>query len=627
MSLDHRKTLIAISYAALALLALVTIWHAEKHPFSSHPASRLAPAVCRVDAGTWSIDGSPFLWTHDKIFRDGHFYSDKPPAMDTLAASLYQGLRVAGLRFDERPTLVYRALVVTLSVAPFLAVVWLTWLIARREKAGWLAPVGVGVASLIWPYATTLSNHPLTAFVVIVGLFLARSERMTAARLVAIGALAGMVSWFDIPLGGIWPIALFAMVIARGGRAKFVGLFAAGLVAMWVVALAMNYMRHGSVLPPFFHSEWYQYEGSVWTGTSEGGRYASPLSRIYHLTFGHYGLFLMTPALLFAAAGAVVVALKRPDRIKATDALAILGAATLLVLAFVFNPSARGSDLGGGSYGFRWFIPMIAPLCLYLPTAWRLTRNIAWRTGMIIALIISFIVAATGVYVSTWPHNAISPYPFLENICALRLSRTKAPHPFVERVVEWTSADRSLSYHDLGLGYFKTGQHEAAVQALSRSLANGSDRIETQYVLAQALARLESLGPAAQHLSALLKSAPAHRGAINELAVIHYRLGATNDALKLFDQLLATDPSDISALNNSAMLLFELGRTDKALNRYDRSLAINPDGFEALYNKALLLEALNRRGEALPFAQQAVKANPEHSDAQKLQRRLQEPIL
>ena len=59
---------------------LVWAFSTHSHVGSFNDRSRMAAIESLVQRGTWVIDESPFSRTVDRIYADGHFYSDKPPS-------------------------------------------------------------------------------------------------------------------------------------------------------------------------------------------------------------------------------------------------------------------------------------------------------------------------------------------------------------------------------------------------------------------------------------------------------------------------------------------------------------------------------------------------------------------
>ena len=69
---------------------LLWILLTQSHINSWNEISRLAPIEALVHHGTWAIDNTALgQLTGDRVFLNGHFYSDKPPILSLLGAGVY----------------------------------------------------------------------------------------------------------------------------------------------------------------------------------------------------------------------------------------------------------------------------------------------------------------------------------------------------------------------------------------------------------------------------------------------------------------------------------------------------------------------------------------------------------
>src|SRR5262245_44064961 len=89
-----------VPLAIAAAAAVIAIASARPYVGGWNDGSRLSAVEALVDHGTFAIDDSVFVndspsrhGTKDKLFIDGHFYSDKPPVMSLLIAYVYRGAR------------------------------------------------------------------------------------------------------------------------------------------------------------------------------------------------------------------------------------------------------------------------------------------------------------------------------------------------------------------------------------------------------------------------------------------------------------------------------------------------------------------------------------------------------
>jgi hypothetical protein len=149
---------------------------------------------------------------------------------------------------------------------------------------------------------------------------------------------------------------------------------------------------------------WYDYEGSYWTGPRQGVDRGEPLMVRYafHAMLGHHGVFSLTPLWVLSIWG-VWVLWERPR--PAERALAAMTACvTVVCVAFYLSRPLIDRNYGGVSCGFRWVIWMIPLWLLCLaPAADRLLHT---RTGRVVAMILLAvsIFSATYSWANPWTH-------------------------------------------------------------------------------------------------------------------------------------------------------------------------------------------------------------------------------
>jgi hypothetical protein len=118
------------------------------------------------------------------------------------------------------------------------------------------------------------------------------------------------------------------------------------------------------------------------------------------MTFGHHGIFSLTPLFLFSLYGAWLL-LRRPGAMKPIAALTL--ALTVLMFAFyLWNPKAR--NYGGSTEGLRWLFWLIPFWMLFLPEGvrgGRTSRLVRWLA--LAALGISLMTVGYGLRMP-WSH-------------------------------------------------------------------------------------------------------------------------------------------------------------------------------------------------------------------------------
>ncbi len=510
---------------------LVWILFTHSHVGSFNDRSRMAAIESRVTRGTWIIDESPFRRTVDRIYVDGHFYSDKPPVLSFLASGVYAVLHDGfGLSLDagpcdldvgpchcralcdEDPDWAYYVLTLTLIGLPsalMLALFYhMTSLFGLDNPAALLLTGTLGLATQVFPYSTVFNSHlPAAACLLAgfyallrwqgvagnksgayrwqfvsglmtalactcdlgVGLFLlaffvymawenlvradgpvlgrrhrhppqtapdttarpsavgdgdpagmtdarSRDRRhpagMTGARTdarsmsamsamsalpagpVTLGSVLGYVPWLFL-LGGLLPIALMAV---------------------------LDYQIVGSPLPPYMHTQGYDYPGSRFPQTIAGNR--SPenvLSYGLRLLIGDHGLFAFSPVLLWAV-GALVQAwrdvpsgkgavsapsVRRPSWLRGTAAMIGLTASLFALYFILFT-----DNFGGAACGPRWYTVFTPLVFLFVATTWtspnRFDRPGAWA-GLTLFLALAGLSFANSYQGALNPWRAIAP--------------------------------------------------------------------------------------------------------------------------------------------------------------------------------------------------------------------------
>lgn len=88
MSTTQKRRNLTTGVAAFFLLLWVLLTHS--HVNSWKDISHLATVEALVHHGTWAIDDTAMgRHTGDRIFLNGHFYSDRPPTLSLLASGVY----------------------------------------------------------------------------------------------------------------------------------------------------------------------------------------------------------------------------------------------------------------------------------------------------------------------------------------------------------------------------------------------------------------------------------------------------------------------------------------------------------------------------------------------------------
>ena len=355
-------------------------------------SSRMAAIESLVERGTWQIDESDFWETGDKVYLNGHFYSDKPPLLQFLTAQIYRvmyhslGADLANRECMSGEICVYRwltFLAVGLSSALLLASFY--WFSSKVTKSVWrslLPTVLLMVGTMIWPYSLVFNNHIPAAACLFLGFQLLFDAPEPAVRpswhIFLGGLLVALAASFDFTAAFI-AITLSLLVVF--GQPRNIVPFMAGALIPVVLTAVFDYQISESILPVYFSSEGYRYPGGSLPESIAGTR---PPSNLLLYSFdnliGYRGLLVHSPVVLWGITGLLIVICRKRHALWWPSALLLAG--ILVQMLFVLTQTY---NFGGNAYGTRYFIIWIPLVLYYLPFA--LPAKWSWRAFLNVCLL------------------------------------------------------------------------------------------------------------------------------------------------------------------------------------------------------------------------------------------------
>ncbi|MEZ4340278.1 MAG: hypothetical protein R3B82_26950 [Sandaracinaceae bacterium] len=251
-------------------------------------------------------------------------------------------------------------------------------------------------------YATTLNNHSPAAAAAVGALYLttkiARAETPGRRDVALLGLCLGLLPTLDF-LTSPLVIGFGLVLLWRAPKATFTVALPAALVPIGL-HLYLTWLATGSVLPVYARGDLYRFEGGYWTEPRGLDALHEPKwLYTFHLLFGHHGLFLLTPILVYGVIEALRAIRARADLWR--EALITLVALVLIGGAMI----VRTPNYGGACVGFRWLIPVM-PLVILFCVRWLERTGSMWRGGMAIAFFVS-VTTFVNAAVHPWSHSGI----------------------------------------------------------------------------------------------------------------------------------------------------------------------------------------------------------------------------
>ena len=361
---------------------------------SDNTRSRIITVERLVERGTFAHvapgDSTPFRLSIDAVMINGKVYSSKPPVYPMLmAAESFLLKAVTGWDFYAHRKDFIRFLTIVNQVIPYMIVLILalamaSWYFPERRTLVFLL-LFMTVASLPYAYSVTINNHSIAAtsfFMVfyLVWLILYQKKR-SSIYYVLTGLLAGLGASTDLPGLVFALMALGALYLTDVKKASLAALFVFAFLAL---SAAVYWKITGSIKPIYLQGALYHYPGSYWEQREAFDLLKeNKLRYLFHITFGHHGLFSLTPVLLLALWSLLRTLIKRDWEIR--PMWLAFAAGSFIIFLFVLF---RTNNYGGYAVGMRWFL-LFMPLLLFASAP--LIRLLAQRKWGIFLLIFAIL--------------------------------------------------------------------------------------------------------------------------------------------------------------------------------------------------------------------------------------------
>ncbi len=348
------------------------------HTYSPDEETMLAVTrglIERRDVAVVVEDGAPIAALRPG--RDGGRYSPYGVLPSLLAVPLHllgSLVAPAGPPADYATRFAVTALNAPLTAATAALLAW--WALRLGATRAWATALALlyGLATLAWPYARTFFSEPLAAL-----LILAAAERADAARRLPPGAPARLWALFlsGLAIGLVLPtriaagvalpvIALYVLWLAWNAEAGPATVTAPAPVVgtteqtRAVYALRAMVTWASGLLPGLALLVWYnlaRFGTPIASGyASEGSLFTTPLLE------GLYGLLLSPGKSVFLYAPALLLALPGGLALWRRGARATVVLVSGLFLSHLVLYACWGEWHGGGVWGPRFLLPVVAPL-------------------------------------------------------------------------------------------------------------------------------------------------------------------------------------------------------------------------------------------------------------------------
>ncbi len=378
-----------IHWWILIAATCVAVVGATDHASSWNDGSRLATVECLVDHGTWIIDRSIFVvapletcphpygnqaaefphGTLDKLFIDGHYYSDKPPVPALLTAGPYWLWRACGgPSAAARPDWFCWCMTLCTSGLAYVVAIVCTNALARRialpamHRLMVIAAFAFGTLAL--PYSRSVNNHEL-----LLGVTAALLLALERSSFLCAGLLAGLAYTIDLGAGPVICAGTMTYILAFQIRQRPIvaatirQLALIGMVTMLFPALhhSLNYYIGGTWRPANANAAYFEWPGCPFDASTMSGawNHSSPLAFMGYsldLLVGKKGFWGHNLPLLIALP--LLAALLRHQQPR--RGLVVLCLAWSVGVWVIYAAGSR--NYSGACVSVRWYVPLVSPL-------------------------------------------------------------------------------------------------------------------------------------------------------------------------------------------------------------------------------------------------------------------------
>ena len=400
--------------ALIPLLILVSLLTINPRINGWNEASRMALTQSLVEHHELTIDKSTFAATGDKVYVNGHYYSDKPAAPSLLAALVYFPLHHLGVELSYGWSLAYYLIIFfiikSLWIFSILAFGTVMRLLGTTPRQALINTMIYAFASQLFTWSSTFNNHSIAASLIMLAFafYMRSKQEATISNYALSGLFFGLAAASDLPTGLFFLGFAFLVLRVHQHSTLKLAFIGAGMLPL-AIHSALNYQIGGTLLPLQFIREYLNFDGSQW---SEGVRVNTPLSFLEYmfLSFvGPQGFLVYSPLVAFL----IPLLVKHSNKKKPfyQESRVIAASSILLLLTYFILTQ----NYGGWGYGIRWFVPLIPLIYIFLfdvDVALLSSRRRWLFSGLVYY---SFIVAVIGL-INPWSNPEIHAFPILANL-------------------------------------------------------------------------------------------------------------------------------------------------------------------------------------------------------------------
>lgn len=202
----------------------------------------------------------------------------------------------------------------------------------------------------------------------------------------------------------------------------------------------------------------------------------------------------------------------------------------------------------------------------------------------------------------------------LSGLIAANSGEHEAAIQLISKAIAINSANPP-AYRNIGNVYLTIGKHDLAIENYSEAIRLNPNYDDAYFSRGLAYQGLEQLDRAITDYESAINRNPKHIGALTNLGNVFKHQKKIDEAIECYSNAIALNLPNPEPFNNRGNLFYELKRFQLALEDFDRALQLNQSYPEALSNRANTLFALKDYEAALVGYSKAIKLKPDYAEA------------
>ncbi len=370
----------------VAVVATAIAWlSARDYAGGWNDGSRLATVESLVDYGTWAIDRSIFVHsagssrspyrddalvtsgTLDKLWINGHYYSDKSPVPALLMAGLYKAWQwITGITAAASPERFCLFMTLTTSGLAYVVACLSVFLMSRRASlptpTALALTASFALATVCTAYLRHVNNHILfLGAIVPIALGLVGwsvGARPASWQFAVWGCLTGLAYTIDLGAGPVLLVAMLIVVFRYSRSLRPAGIMVLAALPWLVLHHVLNYRIGGTLAPANSIAAYFQWPGCPFDRSNMTGGW-------HHADFRHFAVYAV--GLLIGKRGFVCYNPALYLSVMAAFAFAWAHRSPLLLFTWLWCGgtwllyAVSSNNWSGTCCSIRWFVPFLAP--------------------------------------------------------------------------------------------------------------------------------------------------------------------------------------------------------------------------------------------------------------------------